>query len=175
MPLLRQSHVGGLDASCLSYLQVGVVLVGQGHLSGVLHLLLVLLEDSLVNLDLRRSQSGGGDEFLKSALVPCSLKDAQTLSYQSLVADEFPGEPEEGFLEVVVRLGGDIVVLEVLLAVEGDGLGLDLALLNVDLVTGQDDGNVLANANEITCRWSARSFANFRAMTYGASWGRSCM
>ena len=39
---------------------------------------------------------------------------------------------------------------------EGDGLGLDLALLNVDLVTGQDDGNVLANANEITCALLAK-------------------
>jgi hypothetical protein len=34
--------------------------------------------------------------------------------------------------------------------VEGDGLGLDLALLNVDLVTGQDDGNVLADTDEVT-------------------------
>jgi hypothetical protein len=49
------------------YLQVGIVLIGQGHLSGVLHFLLVLLEDSLVDLDLGRSQSGGGDEFLR----PC--------------------------------------------------------------------------------------------------------
>lgn len=71
-------------------------------------------------------------------------------SYQSLVADEFPGEPEEGLLEVVVRLGRDVVVLEVLLAVEGDGLGLDLALLDIDLVSGQDNGDVLANADEIT-------------------------
>ena len=47
-----------------SYLQIGVILIGQGHLSGILHLLLVLLENSLVDLDLRRSQSGGGDEFL---------------------------------------------------------------------------------------------------------------
>lgn len=34
---------------------------------------------------------------------------------------------------------------------EGDGLGLDLALLNVDLVTSQDDGNVLADTDEVTC------------------------
>lgn len=34
---------------------------------------------------------------------------------------------------------------------ESDGLGLDLALLDVDLVTGQDDGDVLAYTDKITC------------------------
>lgn len=33
---------------------------------------------------------------------------------------------------------------------EGDGLGLDLALLHIDLVTAQDDGDVLANTDEVT-------------------------
>jgi hypothetical protein len=71
------------------------------------------------------------------------------LPYQGLVADEFPGEPEEGLLEVVVGLGRDVVVLEVLLAVESDRLGLDLALLHVDLVSGKNDGDVLANTDEV--------------------------
>jgi hypothetical protein len=34
--------------------------------------------------------------------------------------------------------------------VEGDGLGLDLALLHVNLVAGEDDGDVLADADKIT-------------------------
>ena len=71
-------------------------------------------------------------------------------TYQLGVANQFPGEPQEGLLEVVVGLGGDIVVLEVLLAVEGDGLGLDLALLHIDLVTAQNDGDVLADTDEVT-------------------------
>jgi hypothetical protein len=71
-------------------------------------------------------------------------------TYELGVANELAGEPEEGLLEVVVGLGGDVVVLEVLLAVEGDGLGLDLALLHVDLVTGENDGNVLADTDEVT-------------------------
>lgn len=33
---------------------------------------------------------------------------------------------------------------------EGDGLGLDLALLNIDLVTAENDGDVLADTDEIT-------------------------
>lgn len=72
-------------------------------------------------------------------------------SYQSRVANKLAGQPEEGLLEVVVGLGRDVVVLEVLLAVEGDGLGLDLALLHVDLVTAEDDGDVLADTDEVTC------------------------
>ena len=71
-------------------------------------------------------------------------------TYEGVVADELASEPEEGLLEVVVGLGGDIVVLEVLLAVEGDGLGLDLALLHVDLVTAEDDRDVLADTGKIT-------------------------
>jgi hypothetical protein len=43
--------------------------------------------------------------------------------------------------------------------VESDGLGLDLALLDVDLVTAQDNGDVLADADEITCKLS--QMANF--------------
>lgn len=34
---------------------------------------------------------------------------------------------------------------------EGDGLGLDLALLHVDLVATEDNRDVLANADEIAC------------------------
>lgn len=33
---------------------------------------------------------------------------------------------------------------------KSDGLGLDLAFLHVDLVTGEDDGDVLADADEVT-------------------------
>jgi len=79
-------------------------------------------------------------------VCPCEI----AFTHQSLVADELPREPQERLLEVVVGLGRDVVVLEVLLAVEGDGLGLDLALLDVDLVAGQDDGDVLANADQVT-------------------------
>ena len=41
--------------------------------------------------------------------------------------------------------------MEVLLAVEGDGLGLNFALFDVDFVAAEDDGDVFAHADEITC------------------------
>lgn len=72
------------------------------------------------------------------------------LAYQSLVTNEFSGEPQERLLEVIVGLGGDVVILKVLLSVEGDGLCLDLALLNIDLVASEDDRDVLADADKIT-------------------------
>ena len=39
--------------------------------------------------------------------------------------------------------------LQVLLAMEGDGLRFDLSVLDVDLVAAQDDGDVLAHAHQI--------------------------
>lgn len=77
-------------------------------------------------------------------------RDCEILSYKLRVSDKLAGEPEERLLEVVVGLGRDVVVLEVLLAMESDGLGLDLTLLHIDLVTAENDGNVLANSDEIT-------------------------
>ena len=71
-------------------------------------------------------------------------------TYQTQVADELASQPEERLLKVVVGLGRNVIVLQVLLAVERNGLGLDLALLDVDLVTAKDDGDILANTNEIT-------------------------
>ena len=46
---------------------------------------------------------------------------------------ELAREVQERFLEVVVGLRGDLVVLDVLLAMEVDLLGLDLAILHVHL------------------------------------------
>lgn len=74
---------------------------------------------------------------------------SRACTYQRLIAHQLPREPQERLLEVVVGLGGDVVVLEILLAVEGDGLRLDLALLHVDLVSGEHDWDVLAHTDEI--------------------------
>jgi hypothetical protein len=80
-----------------------------------------------------------------------SYLESRGVTYNGGVADELPGEPEEGFLEVIIRLGRNVVVLKVLLAVEGNRLGLDFTLLHVDLVTAEDDGDVLADTDQITC------------------------
>jgi len=71
-------------------------------------------------------------------------------TYQAGIANELASQPEEGLLKVVVGLGRNVVILEVLLPVESDGLGLDLAFLHVHLVSAKDDGDVFADADEIT-------------------------
>jgi hypothetical protein len=115
----------------LGSLQVWVLLIGQRHSRRVLHLLLILLHRRLIDLNFRWCERRGSDKL------------------QTLVADQLPREPQEGLLEVVVGFGGDVVVLQVLLAVEGDSLGLDFALLDVDLVAGEDDRDVLADAHQV--------------------------
>lgn len=59
---------------------------------------------------------------------------------------------------------------------ESDGLGLDLALLHIDLVTAKNDGNVLANSDEITWNIVNHGFNDIMGggRTHGASWERSC-
>ena len=63
--------------------------------------------------------------------------------------DESAKQPDEGLLELIVALGRDVVVLQVLLSVESDLLGLDLAVLHIDLVSDENNGNVLADTDEI--------------------------
>ncbi len=41
--------------------------------------------------------------------------------------------------------------MEVLLSVEGDGLGLDFALLDIDLVSGEDDWDIFADTDKVAC------------------------
>ena len=48
--------------------------------------------------------------------------------------NELPGEPEERFFEVVVGLRGDLEVLEVFLAVEGDRASLDFSVLKAAIL-----------------------------------------
>lgn len=84
-------------------LDVGILLVGERHVGGIGHLLLVLLEDGLVNLDLRGSESWCSNELLLNGLVMINVFVARCKNtYELSVADELSGEPEERLLEVVV-------------------------------------------------------------------------
>lgn len=65
------------------------------------------------------------------------------------VTGELTENPEEGLLVLIVGLGGNVVVLERALAVESDLSGLDLSVLGVDLVTDENDGDVLADTGQI--------------------------
>lgn len=65
------------------------------------------------------------------------------------VSDEGSEDPEEGLFVLVVALGGDVEVLQVSFAVEGDLAGLHLAVLLVDLVADQHDGDVVADPGQV--------------------------
>ena len=113
-------------------LEVFVVVLGKRLRGGSLELLLVLVLEVLVELELWRLQGRSLDEG------------------KGVVASELTGKPQERLFEVVVGLGGDVVVLQVLLAVESDLLGLDLTILDLNFVTAQDDRDVLADSGQIT-------------------------
>ena len=108
-----------------------LVILGQGGVLGLLDVLLDLGLPGGVHGDLWGHEGGHGHEL------------------QVRVTDEFPSQPEERLLKVVVGLGRDVVVLQVLLSVEHDGLGLDLPVLDVDLVAGEDDGDVLTDPDQV--------------------------
>lgn len=86
----------------------------------------------VVNVSLRRSQGRGFDEL------------------NAVVTSDLSGEPQERLLEVVVDLSRDLVVLQVLLSVESDLLGLNLSVLNFDLVTAKDNRDTLADSGQVS-------------------------
>ena len=53
-------------------------------------------------------------------------------------------------MEVVVSSGAEVIVLQVTLAVEGNVSSLDLSILNIDLVTTQDDRDVLTDTDDVS-------------------------
>ena len=72
-----------LGAECPRRLKVGILLVWQRHVGRVLHLLLVLLQHLLINLDFGRGEGRCGNKV------------------QRLVTDELASEPAESSLAYI--------------------------------------------------------------------------
>lgn len=121
-----------MTTTARSLLEIFVVVVGQRLGGGGRKLLLVLVLEVFIELEFGRLQGGSFDKV------------------ESVVSGKLSGQPQERLLEVVVGLGGDIVILQVLLSVEGNLLGLYLSVFDFDLVSAQDDGDVFANSGQIT-------------------------
>ena len=113
-------------------LEVVVVVLGKRLRSGSLEFLFVSVLEVLVKLELWRLQGRCLNEG------------------ESIVAGEFTGQPQERLFEVVVGLCRNVVVLQVLLAVESDLLGLDLAILDFYFVSAQDNWDIFTNSGQIT-------------------------
>ena len=131
-------------------LQIGIILVWKRHLCSVLHLLLVLLQQSLVDSCGGRGKSWSSNEFLWSCQLT-HIFGKRTNSYQSWVTNKLPGQPQEWLLEVVVGLCRYVVILQIFLSVERNSFGLYLSLLHINLISGKDDRDVLAYTDQITC------------------------
>jgi hypothetical protein len=78
-----------------------------------------------------------------------SHKPVSQLTHEAGIAHEFASEPQEGFLKVIIGLGGNVVILQILLPVERDGLGLHLALFDIDLVATEHNRDILADPDKI--------------------------
>jgi hypothetical protein len=62
--------------------------------------------------------------------------------------------------------------LQVLFAVEGNSLGFNFALLDVNFVAAEDNGDAFADSNEITWKYQiVRKVGTMR--THDANWERS--
>jgi hypothetical protein len=81
--------------------------------------------------------------------TPVSTEGERLNEVEIGVSDECPQDPEEGFFVLVVALSGDVEILQVSLAVESDLAGLNLAVLLVDLVADQHDGDVVADPGQV--------------------------
>jgi len=68
---------------------------------------------------------------------------------QLVVSRQLASQPKKGFLKVVVGLCRNVIVLQILLTVKGNLLGLDLAVFDFHFVSSQDYGDVFTDASEI--------------------------
>jgi len=66
------------------------------------------------------------------------------------ITSQLPCKVKEGLLKVVVALGRDFIVLQVLLPVECDLLGLNLPVLHINLVTAEYNGDVLTHPAQVS-------------------------
>lgn len=93
---------------------------------------MVLIQQLLVDLNLGRSKGRCGDKLKLG------------------IANQLSSQPQEGLFKVVIGLCGNVVVLEVLLAMESDRLCLDFTLFHVNLVTAENNRDIFANTDKVT-------------------------
>jgi len=133
------------------------LVIGQGHRCGLVQLLLVHGDLLRVDAHLRGQQSG----LVGEVTVGVAKKKTDVLLFSPFFSfflsvssslclpGEFAGDVQERLLEVVIALGGDVVVLQVLLSVEVNIFRLHFAVLAVDFVAAEHDGDVLADAYQV--------------------------
>lgn len=95
-----------------------------------------------------RSAGNFAGSAVNSKVVSLSHRQSHIFIISDLPR-QLSGQIEEWLLVVVIGLGRYVVVLQVLLSVEGDHLGLDLPVLHVHFISTEDNGDIRTDANEI--------------------------
>jgi len=116
---------------CLEGSDIFVLVVGERNRFCTLEFSLIRFHQCTIDFNFSRGKSGSSDKF------------------QSWIANQFPCQPKERFLEIVIRFGGDFEVLKVFLAVERNTPSFYFAFLDINLVTTKNNRNVFANSFEI--------------------------
>jgi len=146
MYVSRREVVGGVvyifETACITEYRRGkvwwqvdlqvVIFFREGNCFGLCQFPGVLIHQRRIDLNLSRSEGRCSDEF------------------KGTISDELPCKPKEGLLEVVVGLGRDLEVLEILLAMECHRASLHLSFFYVNFVSAQHNGDVLAHTLEVT-------------------------
>lgn len=65
------------------------------------------------------------------------------------VTNKLSKKIQERFLELIVRLGRYIIVLQVSLSVNGDLIGLDLSVLDISLVSNKTNWDIWSNLDKV--------------------------
>ena len=92
-------------------------------------LLLVLLHESWIYVDLSGGQGRCSNELQRRIAKDCNQHHDFYHEIVGHLPDQFPSKPQERFLKVVVGLGRNLEILNVLLSVERHLAGLHFSLL----------------------------------------------
>lgn len=65
------------------------------------------------------------------------------------VTNKLSKKIQERFLELIVRLGRYIIILQVSLSVNGDLIGLDLSVLDISLVSNKTNWDIWSNLDKV--------------------------
>mmetsp|Transcript_23131 Transcript_23131/g.34243 ORF Transcript_23131/g.34243 Transcript_23131/m.34243 type:complete len:270 (+) Transcript_23131:104-913(+) len=113
-------------------LKIIIIILRQGLRSSLSKLCLIPLLTSLINSKLWR------------------LKSRRLNKRKLVIPTQLPRKPKKRLLKVIITLCRNIIILKILLAMKSDLLGLNLAILNLHLVSSKNNRNVLTYTGKIT-------------------------
>jgi hypothetical protein len=76
-------------------------------------------------------------------------EDGRLNKSQVSIVDHATEEPDEGLLELIIALGRDVIVLQVLLAMESDLLGFHFSVTHINFIAYKHNGDGFAHTGQI--------------------------